>query len=178
MSGHHGRSNGRVLVHLMQCDEGQATAPGSAVIVRDLATGVEREIATGPVFSMNQPAASPDGRHVASIRSDAVAKSQELLTVPSEGGTPRGIVRVAAPITLGGRLAWTADGRRLVVTRRDVSKSSLLLVPLDGGAAVEIELQTSDAQPTLHPDGRRLAFGRGHSEREVRVVDLKQPASA
>jgi hypothetical protein len=64
------------------------------------------------------------------------------------------------------------------VTRRDVSKSSLLLVPLDGGATVEIELQTSDAQPTLHPDGRRLAFGRGHSEREVRVVDLKQPASA
>jgi hypothetical protein len=115
----------------MQCDEGQATAPGSAVIVRDLATGVEREIATGPVFGMNQPAASPDGRHVAFIRSDAVAKSQELLTVPSEGGTPRGIVRVAAPITHTRRQARLDRGR--AASGRD-QKGRLEIQPAAGAA--------------------------------------------
>jgi len=57
---------------------------------------------------------------------------------------------------------WTPDGKYILVGTRtpDIKKGMILYrIPAQGGKAQEMVLQQLFAdRPTVHPDGRRIAF--------------------
>jgi Lipoprotein LpqB beta-propeller domain len=158
--------DGRLLVYLMQCQ------PESAVMVRDVASGIEREV--GRARGVGTPKVSPDGSHVAYLLRDEATKSKSLLVVPTTGGTPRELVRTTDPVVLGNLVEWSADSRSLLTGKvdRTSTKSRAMLVPLDGGMPVELDAAIPGFRVALHPDGRRVAFSQGETAFEVRTVPL------
>ena len=114
------------------------------------------------------PTVSRDGRQLAFVVMD-----QGLYLMPASGGEAREILR--APNVHGpGRLAWTADGRQVLVVRSTGSpgQTELWRVPVAGGEPQKIDLPAGLAFPSFHPDGRRLAFTGGRAgQKEVWVLE-------
>lgn len=143
-----------------------------SIIVRELATGTERELARDAL----SPVASPDGRRVAYIARGPDDSSKATLNIiPIEGGTPRALAAANWVSTL---VDWTPDGRRIVTNRTVGGKTVAMAVPVDGGAPVELALP-ADWRPRLlrvHPDGRQIAFGAGIASYEVWALENFLPA--
>ncbi|MBN2409942.1 MAG: PD40 domain-containing protein, partial [Candidatus Aminicenantes bacterium] len=132
----------------------------SRILARDLLTGDERELyRTSGIHFPFGVAASPDGKWLATITHPLA-----LSVIPAGGGTPRVVQRldqltrsewmVLAP-------EWMPDGKAILVGWRSEDKGSILFrVPAEGGESLEIVLeQRLGDRPTVHPDGRRIAFG-------------------
>jgi Tol biopolymer transport system component len=173
----------------------------AAVIERDLASGIEREI-----FRKTRPAPwnpgwmfvdlSPDGRSVAAVVNEAWPGGDigkwSLLVASVAGGEPRELMRGEA--RGADVLMWAPDGRAVFVTairagaegdrQRDVWR-----VPLDGSAPQKLDLDlaslgrpfNSDQRMRVHPDGRRVAFAAAEPAKadEVWVLEnfLPTPGS-
>lgn len=145
---------------------------GFGMIVRDLRSGEERELAPRGTVK----AVSPDGQSVANIQSDAT--SSWISLYPLSGGTPREIARTTRPETLGNVLAWLPDGRHVVAGRWSQGKwDGLVVMPVGGGPHVRVPLETAGPFFSVHPDGRRIAFSAGDPTFEVWSLENFLPAT-
>ncbi|MEU3623714.1 serine hydrolase [Amycolatopsis coloradensis] len=143
--------------------------------VLDVATREVRQVTFGD-WHAGDPAWSPDGTHLAfSAGLDADAdltfrSGAYVLDVTTKASEPR---LIGSGNGMVGTVAWTADGRELLVTGRadtEVGHIGLLRVPLDGGVAVDLT-STLDrnvmsggagypgALPKLTADGASVLFG-------------------
>ena len=117
------------------------------------------------------PIWSPDGRFIAFLRSQDGSKA-DILLIPSTGGGERKISEVS-PGTLNdpllawiSHLAWSRDGRALIVADADPSTQSQSLVELSTITGERrpmtraLAFSMGDDSPSVSPDGRTLAFVR------------------
>ena len=102
-----------------------------------------------------EPAISPDGKHVAFIRSTLATHGEDsVVTAGVDGSGERTLASYGAPGIYFNRITWTPDGKYLVFPL----ESHLMLLPADGGAAVPVP---GDAWSSIDdlgalPPGRNL----------------------
>jgi len=102
------------------------------------------------------PAWSPDGRHIAFVRDGTIFLVSPL------GGAERRVGNVQAR-----GLAWTQDGKSLVVSAGNFLKSRLKLVPVETGEAKDLtappisdDPNPREWGPAVSPDGLNVVFVR------------------
>jgi Tol biopolymer transport system component len=136
----------------------------TSAIERDLETGREREFS-----GVRSGIASPDGRFLLESpwRDGRIA---ELKLVPTAGGDPR----VVYGVSEGGLpwADWTPDGKHILVKHVGKDRDDVLLIPIDGGAPVKLDLPGARwGWMAMHPDGKRIAYLAGKQEEEVWVIE-------
>ncbi len=114
------------------------------------------------------PAWSPDGRYIAFLRGPHQGPYGVYL-IPALGGPEQRVAAVVAPpdvweIKHSG-LAWTADSQWLIVGDTPPGEAAgLFLLSPDSGQKRRLtsapDEAEADCDPSLSPDGRRLAFKR------------------
>lgn len=126
------------------------------------------------------PAFSPDGQHIALWRE--TEKADELAIVPVLGGPARVLTRV--PRGVGGRIAWSADGKQLSSSWKTTHQEPRSIYMIDsqvkaGRAEPEIRRLTTppddwfgDINPTLSPSGKSVAFVRSSVAGHVQDIYL------
>ncbi len=112
-------------------------------------------------------AVSPDGQQLAflrSIRENTTEYPAVIEVMPSSGGTTREIHR--DPTWIGGSrynaLAWGPDQKSLFFVRESgVDNNTLWRIPIEGGRPQNtgITAKARIKSLTVHPDGKRIAFG-------------------
>jgi Tol biopolymer transport system component len=163
--------DGRTIYYFPGADANET----SPIMAYDIASGSQRAIAGSPVFGQQlwSMALSRDGKRL------AVTGRALLQIVPTDGGAARDVFRATPPnsLTRSG-LAWTADDRFLLFTQRagDLGSQSFWRVSADGGQPEKVRTKGL-AFPSVHPDGRHIAFTAGMSEgAEVWVMQNVLPA--
>ena len=112
---------------------------------------------------------SPDSRWVL-VSAEVLLESglvspAAIVVVPAAGGEPR----VLTKRNTDRDPHWARDGSRIAFVRA----GRIFTVPATGGAAVAITRPPAgayDGRPTWSPDGRFLAFARGHGEDQFREL--------
>ena len=149
---------------------------------RNLSSGNQREVAQGygPI------SLSPDGRWIATRRSDTSTKTEAMVLIPVEGGEPRELLRVSQPHWINnGSTPWTPDGRAVLVRKMLVeggAQSELWLVPIADAPPRKLDCDANRVPPyaqgkiALHPDGRQFAYDSGKWTAEVWVLENFLPA--
>jgi len=151
------------------------------IYVRLIVTGAQRRLTTAPEAD-SIPAWSPDGNFIAFVREGAGVKTAVYIVSPL-GGQERRVAEMSirAHSSPGQTeqsergLAWTPDGKSLVVTDRnsDSEPLGLFLLSVESGEKRRLtspaEKVFIDSQPAFSPDGRTLAFIRKSS---VGVLDI------
>lgn len=150
------------------------------------------------VFSMNEDGSdekqltSDGGNNVEPI---STSDGKYIVFVSNRQGN-YGIWRINAdrtnPIQLTGlpnatdtQIQIAGDDRTIIFTRQknDGSKTTLMKVAIDGGAAQKLlpESQVSEFAPKISPDGKRLAYHASHYdnqtssfERSIKIVELNK----
>jgi Tol biopolymer transport system component/predicted Ser/Thr protein kinase len=143
------------------------------IYVRLIVTGAQRRLTTAPEAD-SAPAWPPDGNFIAFVREGPGLKAAVFLISPL-GDQERKVADISPthryarglgvflPIM---QLAWTPDGKSLVVTDRnsDSEPLGLFLLSVESGAKRRLtspaEKVFIDSQPAFSPDGRTLAFIR------------------
>ena len=142
-----------------------------ALVSRDLATGRDTEIGR---YYIRFPALSPDGRWIAFLGFSKTAKTYPLTVIPATGGAPREVCSFPATGPRG--VAWTPDGRQLIVGNLRDRKAELWRVPAAGGEPVRLDVAVNGMwQFRLHPDGRRLAMEVWENNEEVWALENLLP---
>jgi Tol biopolymer transport system component/tRNA A-37 threonylcarbamoyl transferase component Bud32 len=150
---------------------------GFRIYVKLVGAGTPLRLTAGPGDD-DSPAWSPDGRFVAFMRHSKNVTGYFI--VPSLGGTERKIADAYSdPITFGSLLAWSPDGRNLLVTDRSSAQDShenILLISIENGQRRVVLTPPGPylAGATYAPDGRYIAFvqGAGILAQEVFVLRL------
>ena len=152
------------------------------IYVKLTGTGAQRRLTTAPEAD-SIPAWSPDGNFIAFVREGPGVKAFVYLVSPL--GPPER--RVAEISRTGGidwprGLAWTPDGKSLVVTDRnsDNEPLGLFLLSVESDERRRLTLPPEkafiDSQPAFSPDGRTLAFIRemGLGLRDIYLLTLSE----
>ena len=139
-------------------------------------------LTTDPAWDGN-PAFSPDGSSIAFIRRGPGEKARVFLTSPL-GPPERRLAEITqtAALTWGttGGLAWTPDGKSLVITDRDAEDQrwGLFLLSVDSGEKRRLSSapeERVDIDPAFSPDGRTLAFSReGQGVSDIHLLSVSQ----
>jgi Tol biopolymer transport system component len=132
----------------------------STIHILDLSNGEDRELyRSGGDFPCGL-AISPDGEWLATI-THTDTQPRALSVIPSGGGTPRLLHRFPQ-LSFIVPPEWTPDGKYILVGARtpEMKKGMILYrIPAQGGKTQEMVLQQLFVdRPTVHPDGRRIAF--------------------
>lgn len=152
---------------------------GDRVQIKDLQTGREKELyrAVPPAY-VGGIAISPDGRQLAFSATHPATRSDVLKVMPTAGGEPRELLKVREPeylgSGLGGRLAWTPEGRAILFVKGSPQKRTdeLWQIPAEGGEPQELGLalrQLGDVR--FDSGGRRIAFTAGYYKAEVWAME-------
>jgi Tol biopolymer transport system component len=124
---------------------------------------------TGP----SDPILSPDGRSLLFQQRDR-PRTDNLLVVPPEGGTPRVLLSGKWPDQAfpAGAYAWTPDSRRILIVQRAGTQFEISVIPAEGGQPRSTGIRGNGIRfLRLHPDGRRIAFQGGEAEGEVWAIE-------
>lgn len=106
---------------------GDAGATGALqVVVRDLSSGSEKTLTRGAASARAATAWSPDGRHIASFRADAV------VLVDSREGEERGYA-LPEPAERPVDIQWAPDGKGLLLLMENSDSRRLRLLGLGNG---------------------------------------------
>jgi Tol biopolymer transport system component len=172
-------------IFLSQRERAGAEIVSTRVLAYDIETAQEKEVLRlGEGRFVSSVFVSPDGRQLAFAEVDE-AGSSTVNVMPVGGGDVREVLRVELPARVVGPsgLAWTPDGRHLLVS---VSRkytgdptagavTELLRVPIAGGKAQKVGLaMVRIGLGGVHPDGRRIVFDSGQpreSAQEVWVME-------
>lgn len=139
--------------------------------VRLIEGGEPRAITSAPEEEWS-PAWSPDGSHIAFLRGDPGGQAT-LLLITALGSEERRLADVRPyarrrTLLIGHLLAWTPNGRHLVVTDHSTgNRSSLFLINVESGERTQLTWPNDaefDVEPSLSSDGRRLLFNRVRGE--------------
>jgi Tol biopolymer transport system component len=173
MGGHFDLSpDGRYLCYRILESGAPVRIPTRGGIRRlDLETGEERTLQAAR--SGGSLAFSPDGSRLAFVDYDADAERYVVRSVPAAGGEPSELFRQAEGHTIGS-LSWTIDGQTIVLLDGAPGGGRTLLgVPAAGGDAEILAAipALADAEPRVHPDGRRIAYRAGRSRGEIWALD-------
>jgi Tol biopolymer transport system component/DNA-binding winged helix-turn-helix (wHTH) protein len=142
----------------------EAGASASAdIYIRDLHDGQTTRV-TDDAASDRMPAWSPDGARLAFVRATATTCDILIRSIRSQG--EQRVAPCGNPVEL--KLAWTADGRSLLLAQRPEPRAHTGLriarLALDTGAITPLTAPPSsmagDDSPAVSPDGRRVAFIR------------------
>ena len=131
------------------------------------AGGVARRITTHPGLEIF-PKFSPDGKTIAFT--GQYDGNFNVYTIPSEGGDPKQLTFLPAPMHTSERLGpedevinWLPDGKRILfLSRRDTFNSwfgRLFTVPIDGGLPVRLPIDKGGLT-SFSPDGNEIAYNR------------------
>ena len=135
------------------------------IYIRALDRGLHESIrlTSDPAADFN-PTWSPDGRSIAFVRQMAESEF-EVMLIPAAGGPERSVATCQAEWDrrAGAYLAWTPDGRGLMVLERWAHEQAagLLLLPAENGAARRFVLPL---------DGARVFSGMEHAVDPVPCV--------
>ncbi len=149
----------------------QAPDLRTRIMVRPVDGGEPRPITPGTVDEWS-PAWSPDGAKIAFLRGDP-ADSVTVIVASAYGGDERPVATVRPYarrrlLLVGHLLAWTPDGRHLVVPDRAGDEPGrLILLAVSTGERTTLtsaEQGQSDVEPSLSADGRLLLFNRMRGE--------------
>jgi Tol biopolymer transport system component len=133
--------------------------------------GEPRAITSAPQDEWS-PAWSPDGSRIAFLRGDPSGQAT-LLLITALGSEERRLADVhpyprRRTLLIGHLLAWTPNGRHVVVPDRSTgNRSSLFLVNVESGERTQLTSPNDaefDVEPSVSPDGRRLLFNRVRGE--------------
>ena len=172
----------------------------SIVVALDIATGTTREL-----HRLKQPlshsgiAVSPDGEQLAFLAKHSnypeSAETELILSkISSDGGQARELFRITDQSNTywaDHGIDWSRDGRYVIFPRATAAHDGypgkgwdLFRVPAAGGPAESLGLADSGISPirfpSVHPDGRRIAFqtgGWGELGRELWVLENFLPTS-
>ncbi|HSB13020.1 MAG TPA: tetratricopeptide repeat protein [Bryobacteraceae bacterium] len=127
---------------------------------------------TGP----SDPEISPDGRTLLFQQRDR-PRSDNLLIMPAQGGTPRVLASGKWPERWFpfGAYAWTPDSRRILFVQRDGEPSEASVISVIAAAGGELRRtgirMNGIRQLRLHPDGKHIVFLAGKPGGEVWTID-------
>jgi len=127
---------------------------------------------TGP----SDPLLSPDGRVLLFQQRDR-PRSDNLLLMPAEGGTPRVLVSGKWPGHWfpNGAYAWSVDSRHVIFVQRDGEPSEISAIGVITTSGSELRRtgirMDGIRQLRLHPDGKRIVFMAGARGGEVWVIE-------
>jgi Tol biopolymer transport system component/DNA-binding winged helix-turn-helix (wHTH) protein len=98
-----------------------------------------------------------------------------IYTVPVSGGTPR-VITVFRNFILG--LAWSADDKKLFVSRSLATSNELEEVSVADGLVRQVPLGQSAEWPTVSAAGNKLAFSSSTANSNIWRRDLLNPKAA
>jgi Tol biopolymer transport system component len=160
---------------------GQGT---NTAIVRDLATGQEKELYQDA--KLNTLELSPDGSQLVVLSYDAKDRASLLILVPAEGGEARELLRTQYPQGIPGfeTPGFSADGRFVVFFKQNSGTppagpppaKEMWRIPVTGGELQKLDVGMQTHNVRFHPDGRRIAFTYGQYANEVWVMENFLPA--
>jgi Tol biopolymer transport system component len=135
---------------------------GNDLVVRSLATGAERRLATG--FSALGAGAlvwSPVADRIAIQGADHAAGTIGIHLIDLADGAVELVLPTSGPV-YNFQPVWSPDGRALFVGRREPDRPGIGIVrfELETGAEREVSRTERYGGFALHPDGRRLAVGQ------------------
>jgi Tol biopolymer transport system component len=156
----------------------------SRLQVRLLDGGEAHAITSSPDDEWS-PAWSPDGERIAFLRGDPAGKATLLIT-SALGGEERMVTEVRAyprgrTLLIGHLVAWTPDGRHVVVPDRGADgKGGLVLIDTGSGQRTPLTSPAEgefDVEPSLSSNGRLLLFNRIRGQTLSKVfVETLDPA--
>jgi len=168
---------------------------GGAIVRRQLDTGQEEKIFTGPRGQAGF-ALSPDGQFIATGHNEGTGKSsweggvKKVLLIPAQGGPATELVRWDEPAGVLTNFAWSRDGKTVLfllhreyVKRGDTQLQQITefwQVPRDGGQPQRITETDLGVCYDLrvHPDGQRIAFFAAGQRQELWMMENFLPAAA
>ncbi len=164
-----------------------AVADGSAlgvplgIFLLDVADGSKRRLTSpaAPSFDL-LPAFSPDGRTVAFKRPPFVG----VFLVSVAGGEPRQLVEAGSR---GGRLAWTPDGKDIILAAEQLvrpgepsrrpsggAERPLWRVPVDGAPPRLLGAGVNAMDVAVSGRGHRLAYSETTADLDIWRIDLRR----
>jgi Tol biopolymer transport system component len=143
------------------------------ILKRNMETGEEREIYRIPDSHRMCMRLSPDGRRLAGIHWKRPLGVNTLFTLGPDGGEPRELLAIKEPEQLAyPGFTWSVDGRYLLFAVRRGQQTELWRIPAEGGQPQNLGIRMEGIHTlSVHPDGRRIAFGGGNIIREVWVLE-------
>ncbi len=138
------------------------------ISVRDLTSGQDEEIVSLPsTHWVGALAVSPDGGQLALLVNDTHELS--AFVVPATGGKPRQLTPDQKFRIRNNSTTWSRDSRSVIVVSNpdNTDRWDLLRVPIDGTAPVVLLTMERPMQPSIHPDGRKIAVQAGIRKREI-----------
>ena len=155
----------------------EGSAGSSSIYLKQVDGGEPKLLTSSSGTDDLSPAWSPDGGTLAFLRGAPMGDAG-LYLVPSLGGEERKIAEIQPyarrrTMMLGHLLAWTPDGRFLILPdRRGAKQGALFLMNVETRRKTQLTFPTEgvyDVEPSLSSDGRRLLFTRVTEEMVARL---------
>lgn len=139
---------------------------GTKILECRLDTGEEKTLYQGEMI-IASPTILPDGRTIA-FRSNYASPDQVIWTMPASGGKARNLFELPKDEHIYTELHWTRDSSHIIFCRtkrthqgtKESGEMQFWRIPSSGGKPerLGLTLNTSSANFSVHPDGKRVAF--------------------
>ena len=156
--------DGASIVVIERLGEGTDLRSAFRVAPLEASGAIDVQASLAEFTKANYPALSPDGQQIAFLGTSG--RWQSALHVAAIDGGP--IRRLADLEGQGAGIAWTRDGRQLIVGRfTPLRIRSMLRVNVADGRVSEVTVGDNPSQPTISADGSRLIFAEQYLRYDI-----------